>query len=77
MRFRSLTHSFFILKLLNGDVFLEKDTLERDTSNKNTVENIEVFRSFFDYENIGEFFEKDARRYKRYLGDDILKEQVI
>ena len=56
---------------------MEKDTFEKDITNKNTIENIEVFRNFLDYENIGEFFEKDARRYKRYLGDDILKEQVI
>lgn len=32
---------------------------------------------FLDYENIGDFFEKDARRYRRYLGDDLLKEQLI
>lgn len=56
---------------------MEKDTFERDISNENVDKNTEVFRSFLDYENIGEFFEKDARRYKRYLGDDILKEQVI
>ena len=53
------------------------DIFSDDTFNENTDKSIEIFRNFLDYENIGEFFEKDARRYKRYLGDDILKEQVI
>jgi hypothetical protein len=56
---------------------LKQDIFSDDTFNENTGKNIEIFRNFLDYENIGEFFEKDARRYKRYLGDDILKEQVI
>ena len=56
---------------------MKQDIFSNDESNKNTGENIEIFGNFLDYENIGEFFEKDARRYKRYLGDDILKEQVI
>ena len=56
---------------------MKQDIFSDDTFNENTDKSIEIFRNFLDYENIGEFFEKDARRYKRYLGDDILKEQVI
>ena len=33
--------------------------------------------SFFYNEDLNNIFEKDSRRYKRYLGDDILKEQLL
>lgn len=32
---------------------------------------------FFNNEDLNDIFEKDARRYKRYLGEDILKEQLL
>lgn len=45
--------------------------------NKIEINETALKNNLLDYENIGEFFEKDARRYKRYLGDDLLKEQFI
>ena len=45
--------------------------------NKSPENEKDSYNFFFDYEFLGEIFEKDSLRYKRYLGDDLLKEQLI
>lgn len=32
---------------------------------------------FLDYEKLSEAFEKDSRRYNKYLGDDLVKENLL
>ena len=57
---------------------MDEDELDAEkTKNKMEINEEALKNNLLDYENIGEFFEKDARRYRRYLGDDLLKEQFI
>lgn len=39
--------------------------------------NEDTNNEFVDYEKLSEAFEKDSRRYNKYLGDDLIKENLL
>lgn len=49
-----------------------------DFSNEHSVNDIDLsILNFPNYESLSEAFEKDSRRYSRYLGDDLIKEKIL
>ena len=47
-------------------------------SNEHSVNGIDLsILNFPNYESLSEAFEKDSRRYSRYLGDDLIKEKIL
>ncbi|MDQ5983845.1 MAG: hypothetical protein RUMPE_00874 [Eubacteriales bacterium SKADARSKE-1] len=52
-----------------GNLKVEKNAEVLKNEN-NLIDKYKMQYSLIDIEEIGEKFEQDARRYKRYLGDD-------
>lgn len=51
----------------NKDIFLNKNNFDTDYKFYDSISN----------EDLSAAFEKDSRRYSRYLGDDLIKETVL
>ncbi len=51
----------------NKDIFLNKNNIDTDYK----------FYDSISHEDLSEAFERDSRRYSRYLGDDLIKETVL
>ncbi len=56
---------------------MENIDIREGSSNKNFLNYENEYSSSLEYEFLGEILERDSLRYKRYLGDDLLKEQLI